>query len=134
MKAAIYPGTFDPPTLGHLNVIQRAATHFDKLIIAIGENRTKPASIFSIEERVQFFNTITATISNVEIVAFNGLLVDFAKSQGVEIIIRAIRTIFDFEQERLCRLQMNRQLGGIETFYLPSLTADFCKYFSYSNL
>ena len=117
MKAAIYPGTFDPPTLGHLNVIQRAATHFDKLIIAIGENRTKPASIFSIEERVQFFNTITATISNVEIVAFNGLLVDFAKSQGVEIIIRAIRTIFDFEQETL-QAQMNRQLGGIETFYL----------------
>lgn len=117
MKAAIYPGTFDPPTLGHLNVIQRAASKFDKLIVAIGENSAKVAPVFSLEERVQFFKVITANISNIEIVSFNGLLVDFAKSHGVDVIIRAIRTIFDFEHETL-QAQMNRQLGGVETFYL----------------
>lgn len=117
MKAAIYPGTFDPPTLGHLNVIQRAAGKFDKLIVAIGENPAKVAPVFSFEERVQFFKVITANISNIEIVAFHGLLVDFAKSQGIDIIIRAIRTISDFEHETL-QAQMNRQLGGVETFYL----------------
>lgn len=117
MKAAIYPGTFDPPTLGHLNIIQRAADKFDKLVVAIGENPAKAAPSFSLEERIEFFKIITATIPNIEIVSFNGLLVDFAKSQGIDIIIRAIRTIFDFEHETL-QAQMNRQLGSIETFYL----------------
>lgn len=70
-----------------LNVIQRAAGKFDKLIVAIGENPAKVAPVFSLEERVQFFKVITANISNIEIVAFNRLLVDFAKSQGVDIII-----------------------------------------------
>lgn len=117
MKAAIYPGTFDPPTLGHLNIIQRAASKFDKLVIAIGENPSKESPVFSLEERVEFFKTITKDLSNIEIVAFKGLLVDFAKSRGIDIIIRAIRTIFDFEKETL-QAQMNRQLGGVETFYL----------------
>jgi len=117
MKAAIYPGTFDPPTLGHLNIIQRAASKFDKLVIAIGENPSKGSPAFSLEERIQFLKTITANMANVEIAAFSGLLVDFAKTQGIEIIIRAIRTIFDFENETL-QAQMNRQLGGVETFYL----------------
>lgn len=117
MKAAIYPGTFDPPTLGHLNIIQRAASKFDKLIVAIGENPAKVAPVFSLKERVHFFKIITADISNIEIVAFSGLLVDFAKSQGIDIIIRAIRTILDFENETL-QAQMNRHLGNVETFYL----------------
>jgi pantetheine-phosphate adenylyltransferase len=116
-KAAIYPGTFDPPTLGHLNVIQRAAKKFDKLIVAIGENPAKVSPVFSTEERVQFLRTITASIPNVEITVFNGLLVDFAKSQEINVIIRAIRTIFDFESETL-QAQMNRHLGDVETFYL----------------
>ena len=117
MNTAIYPGTFDPPTLGHLNVIQRAASKFDKLIVAIGENRAKAPPVFSLEERIQFFKIITANILNIEIVGFNGLLVDYAHSQGVSIVIRAIRTIFDFEHETL-QAQMNRQLGNVETFYL----------------
>jgi pantetheine-phosphate adenylyltransferase len=117
MKAAIYPGTFDPPTLGHLNIIQRAALQCGKLIIAIGENPAKMLPAFSIDERVLFLKTITKEIDNVEIYSFKGLLVDFARSQGIDVIIRAIRTIFDFEYETL-QAQMNRQLGGIETFYL----------------
>lgn len=117
MKAAIYPGTFDPPTLGHLNIIQRAASKFDKLVIAIGENPSKVSPSFSLEERVQFLKAITIDIPNIEIVAFKGLLVDFAKSRKIDIIIRAIRTILDFENETL-QAQMNRQLGDVETFYL----------------
>jgi pantetheine-phosphate adenylyltransferase len=117
MKAAIYPGTFDPPTLGHLNLIQRAAGKFEKLIIAIGKNRSKDPPFFSVEERTHFFKKITSNIKNVEIISFNGLLVDFAHAQGIDVVIRAIRTIFDFEQENV-QAQMNRHLGNIETFYL----------------
>lgn len=117
MKAAIYPGTFDPPTLGHLNIIQRAADKFDKLVVAIGENPSKICPAFSLEERVELLKRITTHVPHVEIAAFSGLLVDFAKEQGINIIIRAIRTIFDFEHETL-QAQMNRQLGGVETFYL----------------
>lgn len=117
MKAAIYPGTFDPPTLGHLNVIQRAAIQFDKLIVAIGENSSKGPPVFSLEERIQFFKILTKKIPNVEITGFKGLLVDFAKSQNIDTLVRAIRTLFDFEYETL-QGQMNRLLGGIETFYL----------------
>lgn len=127
MNDAIYPGTFDPPTLGHLNIIQRAASKFDKLVIALGENPTKISPAFSLEEREKFLKTITANIPNVEIAAFRGLLVDFAKSRGIDIIIRAIRTIFDFENETL-QAQMNRQLGEVETFYL--VVDEKCRLFS----
>lgn len=77
----------------------------------------KIASTFSSEERVELLKTITASIPNVEITIFSGLLVDFAKSQNIDIIVRAIRTIFDFESETL-QAQINRQLGNVETFYL----------------
>ena len=117
MKAAIYPGTFDPPTLGHLNVIQRAASHCERLIVAIGENSAKEEATFSLEERAQFLQVITQKMSNVQICSFKGLLVDFARTQGVIVIIRAIRTLFDFEYETL-QAQMNRHLGNVETFYL----------------
>ena len=112
MKAAIYPGTFNPPTLGHLNVIQRVASNFDRLVIGVGNNLSKESTVFSLAERVQFFETITQNIPNIEIVAFEGLLVDFAKSQDINVIVRAIRTIFDFEYETL-QAQMNRQLGDV---------------------
>lgn len=117
MKAAIYPGTFDPPTLGHLNIIHRAASKFEKLVIAIGKNTTKTSTAFTLEERVQLLKIITANISNVEVAVFNGLLVDFANSLGISIMIRAIRNILDFEIETL-QAKVNLQLGGVDTFYL----------------
>lgn len=117
MKAAIYPGTFDPPTLGHLNIIQRAVGHFDKLVVAIGENSSKSSLTFSLEERIRFLRTIASEMPNVEVASFNELLVDFAKARGITIILRSIRTIFDFENETL-QAQMNRRLGDVETFYL----------------
>jgi pantetheine-phosphate adenylyltransferase len=117
MKAAIYPGTFDPPTLGHLDLVRRAAALFDRLIIAVGINPSKGAASFSATERVALLKTVTAAIPNIEITTFDGLLVDFAQAQGISIIVRAIRTIFDFEHETL-QAQMNRQLGHVETLYL----------------
>jgi pantetheine-phosphate adenylyltransferase len=117
MKAAIYPGTFDPPTLGHLDVVERGAKHFDHFVVAVGENLSKNSPFFSVEERLKFLKHTTAGIPHVEVVSFSGLLVDFAKARGISIIVRAIRTIFDFEQETL-QAQINRQLTGVETFYL----------------
>jgi pantetheine-phosphate adenylyltransferase len=116
MNSAIYPGSFDPPTLGHLNIIERAAKQFDKLIIAIGDNPAKKTT-FSKEERVTMLKTITSHLPNIEIHTFSNLLVDFAKSVDTPLIIRAIRTIFDFEKETL-EAQMNKRLGDLETFYL----------------
>src|SRR5262245_19258899 len=117
MKAAIYPGTFDPPTLGHLNIIQRAAAKFERLVVAIGENSSKGSPFFSLEKRMHFLQTITTGLSNVEVFSFSGLLIDFAKSQDIDIVVRAMRTIFDFESETM-QAQTNRQLGHIETFHL----------------
>lgn len=117
MKKALYPGTFDPPTLGHLNLIQRAADKFDHLVVAIGTNPSKSPPVFSLEERVHFLKTLTLTMPNVEIAVFDGLLVDFAKLREIGIILRAIRTIFDFEKETV-QAHINRRLGGVETFYL----------------
>lgn len=117
MKAAIYPGTFDPPTVGHLDIIQRAARQVDKLIIAIGENPAKKASFFTLEEKKQFLKAITQAIPSIEVTSFTGLLVDFAKSCHISLIIRSIRTFLDFENETL-EAQMNRHLEGLETFYL----------------
>lgn len=117
MKKAIYPGTFDPPTLGHLNIIERAASHFDKLVIAVGENSLKTPPIFTVEDRVQFLKTITAKYPNVEVAVFNGLLVDFAKSREINTIIRSIRSILDFEVETQ-QAQLNRQMGNLDTFFL----------------
>ncbi len=116
MRAAIYPGTFDPPTLGHLNIIQRGSKQFDRLIIAIGKNPAK-SPLFSVEERVAFLKEITKEIPQIEICPFDGLLVDFAKSKKIDTILRAIRTIFDFENETL-QAQINHKLGNLETLYL----------------
>ncbi len=117
MKSAIYPGTFDPPTLGHLDIIQRASRNFNKLIVAIGKNNSKKSTFFSIQERVFFLKSITNNIPNIEIEAFPGLLVDFSKDREIDIVIRSIRTVLDFEYETL-QAQMNRRLGNLETFYL----------------
>jgi len=116
-KIAIYPGTFDPPTLGHLNVIKRAAVIFDHLIVAVGINLAKKAAFFSTEERISYLQTITKFIPNVEISSFNGLLIDFAKEKDCHLIIRGIRNFIDLEKESF-QAQMNRQLSGIETFFI----------------
>lgn len=117
MKKVIFPGTFDPPTLGHLNIASRAAEIFDHVYIAIGSNIRKKKMAFSVEERIDLLKKITSKMPNIEIVTFNGLLVDFANQLHVHAILRAIRNISDFDYENL-QAQMNRQLGDVETLYM----------------
>jgi len=103
MTTAIYPGSFDPVTYGHLDIINRAAHIFDHLVVAILSNRAKQP-LFTVEERIGMLNAITAELPNVETMFFTGLLVDFAKACNCQVIVRGLRAITDFEYE----LQMSQ--------------------------
>jgi pantetheine-phosphate adenylyltransferase len=116
-KIAIYPGTFDPPTLGHLDLIQRGGKIVDHLIVGIGINSTKKP-LFNTEERIDLLKNITSHLDNVEIQSFSGLLMDYASSLGATIIIRGLRAISDFEFE-LQLAMINRRLNKtIDTIFL----------------
>jgi len=116
---AIYPGSFDPVTNGHLDVIQRASAIFDQLIVAVTQNVEKDA-LFPVKERVEMLESITFEWQNVQVEVFNGLLVDYARNQGASVILRGIRAVSDYEYE-LQMAMMNRKLEpDIETvFMLP---------------
>jgi pantetheine-phosphate adenylyltransferase len=116
---AIYPGSFDPVTNGHLDVIQRASAIFDQLIVAVTQNIEKDA-LFQVKERVEMLESITFEWPNVQVEVFNGLLVDYARNQGASVILRGIRAVSDYEYE-LQMAMMNRKLEpDIETvFMLP---------------
>lgn len=120
-RAAIYPGTFDPVTNGHIELIKRGLKVFDELIVAVAENPKKNL-LFSIEERVELIRAAVAEHENVTVESFDGLLVEYAKSRGVESILRGLRAVSDFEYELQLAL-MNRKLDqSIETvFMMPSL-------------
>ena len=125
MKKAIYPGTFDPITNGHLDIIKRACKMFDKIIVAVANNKAKK-SMFDLETRVKMVKLATKEMPNIEVKEFNSLLVDFAKKENSKIIIRGLRAVSDFEYE----LQMgyaNSSLDkDIETIYfMPSLENAF---------
>ena len=117
MRRAIYPGSFDPVTCGHLDVIQRAATLFDELVVAVAFNDQKQ-NMFSVEERVALIREATSSVRNIRVACFDGLLVDFARSEGAGAVIRGLRAISDFEFEFQMAL-MNRKLEPtIETIFL----------------
>lgn len=99
MSAVIYPGSFDPVTLGHMDVIERASKMFDKVIVCILNNSQKKSPLFSLDERVNMLKDVTLGLDNVEVDSFQGLLVDFAKEKDVKIIIRGLREITDFANE-----------------------------------
>ena len=99
MSAVIYPGSFDPVTLGHMDVIERASKMFDKVIVCILNNSQKKSPLFSLDERVNMLKDVTSGLDNVEVGSFQGLLVDFAKEKDVKIIIRGLREITDFANE-----------------------------------
>jgi len=125
MKKAIYPGTFDPVTNGHLDIIKRACKIFDKVIVAVAENKDKN-TMFDLNTRVKFMKKATKNIPQVEVKLFNSLLVEFAKKENCNIIIRGLRAVSDFEYE----LQMgyaNKSLyEEIDTIYLmPNLENAF---------
>ena len=119
MIRAIYPGSFDPVTLGHLDIIQRAARNCDELIVGVLNNKSK-SPLFTVEERVAMLKDVVRNIPNVRIMAFSGLLVDFAREQGAHCIIRALRAITDFEYE-LQMAQTNSILNKeIDTMFLTA--------------
>ena len=117
MKIAVYPGTFNPITNGHTDLVERAAGLFDKIIVAVGTNTQKGKSLPT-DKRVELANKVLNHIENVEITSFDGLLTDFVSKQGANIILRGLRTVADFEYE-FQLVGMNRALNpGIETVFL----------------
>ena len=118
MVKAIYPGTFDPVTNGHVDMVKRAARMFDEVIIAV-VRQTSKRLMFSSEERVQLFQEALEGIENVRVTGYQGLTVEFAKEQGAEVIVRGLRIGSDFDYEREMAL-MNRDIGDVETACLLS--------------
>jgi len=116
---ALCPGSFDPVTLGHLDIIERSARHFDEVIIAVIRNPQKTQSLFSLEERQQMLKEALAHVGNVRIEFFKGLLVEFAKEHGADAIVKGLRAVSDFDYE-LQMAQMNQKLSGIDTFFLST--------------
>lgn len=117
MPRAVYPGTFDPVTYGHLDVLKRATRLFDEVIIAVADNSAK-GPLFSFEERVQLVEENIQGWQSVRVMPFAGLLVDFARANGASALIRGLRAISDFEYE-FQMAQMNRNLDGeVETIFL----------------
>jgi pantetheine-phosphate adenylyltransferase len=115
---AVCPGSFDPVTYGHLDVIRRAASRFDRLIVACLRN-DKKAGLFDLDERVELVQKVTADLDNVDVEVFEGLLVDFCKKRDVGIIVKGLRAVSDFEYE-LQMAQMNSRLGNVETLFLTT--------------
>ena len=116
-RIAVYPGTFDPITLGHLDIIRRGMHLVDRLVVGVTTNPSK-SPMFSVEERVAMVRREVADCGNVEVVTFNSLLMDFAESQGASVILRGLRAVADFEYEYQMA-GMNQQLNDdIETVFL----------------
>lgn len=120
MKAAVYPGSFDPVTYGHLDVIVRASQIFDELTVSV-LNNTQKSPLFSVEERVNILKEATKDLPNVKVDSFSGLLIDYAKSNNIHVVIRGLRAITDFEFE-LQVAQTNRKLSNeeIDTIFLTT--------------
>ena len=119
MLRAIYPGSFDPVTNGHIDIIKRAAAISDELIVGVLQNKAK-TPLFSVEERVIMLREVTKNLKNVKIVPFEGLLIDFASQMDAKVIVRGLRAITDFEYE-LQMSQTNRKLNAdIETLFLTT--------------
>ena len=117
MKKAVYPGTFDPVTRGHEDLVRRAARLFDHMVVAIADSKSKQP-FFGLEERVQMAREVLAGVPNIEVVGFAGLLMDFMREQQAKVIIRGLRAVSDFEYE-FQMAGMNRKLyPDVETVFL----------------
>ncbi|MDZ4819569.1 MAG: pantetheine-phosphate adenylyltransferase, partial [Planctomycetota bacterium] len=116
-RMAVYTGSFDPVTLGHQNVIERASTLVDELVVGIGINVEKQA-LFTIEERLAMLQTVTSTLPNVRVEAFSGLAVSFVRQCGARVMLRGVRTLSDIEAEFTMTLANRKLDAGIETVFL----------------
>ncbi len=118
MKRAVCPGSFDPITFGHLDIIERASGQFDEVIVAVLENRTK-ASLFTVEERMEMIRKTTSKYPNVKVNSWHGLLVDFCKENSIQAIVKGLRAVTDFDYE-LQMAQVNLQGSGVETMFMAT--------------
>ncbi|PWT28218.1 pantetheine-phosphate adenylyltransferase [Butyrivibrio fibrisolvens] len=120
MKIAVYPGSFDPVTLGHLDIVKRASMMFDKVIVTVMHNSAK-SSLFSVDERVKMIKEAVSEFKNVEVDSYDGLLIDYCKEKNIHIVVRGLRAITDFEYE-LQIAQTNRELShnNVDTVFLTT--------------
>ncbi len=118
MRRAVCPGSFDPVTNGHVDVIQRAAGLYDALVVAVLVNPGK-AGFFPVAERMELLREAVAELTNVVVDSFEGLLVDYCRAHDVPVIVKGLRAVSDFEYE-LQMAQMNRELAGVETLFVPT--------------
>lgn len=119
MATALCPGSFDPVTNGHVDIIERTARHFGDVIVAVIRNPQKSEPLFSLEERQEMLHEVLSHVDNVRVDFFKGLLVDYAREQGAEAIVKGLRAISDFDYE-LQMGQMNHRLSGIDTFFITT--------------
>jgi pantetheine-phosphate adenylyltransferase len=118
MRRAVCPGSFDPVTNGHLDIVERASRVFDEVIIGVLINQSK-TGLFTVEERLEMLGEATAPYGNVRVASFHGLLVDFCRSQGAAVVVKGLRAVSDFDYE-LQMAQMNIGLSGVETLFMPT--------------
>ncbi len=118
MRRAVCPGSFDPVTLGHLDIIGRASALYDEVVVAVGLNASKNR-MFSFEERTEMLGEATTAYPNVRVGSFDGLIVDFCKAHDIQVIVKGLRAISDFDYE-LQMAQMNHGLQGVETMFMTT--------------
>jgi len=118
VRRAVCPGSFDPVTNGHVDVITRAAALYDELVVAVLVNPGK-AGLFTVDERMALLRDAVADVPNVTVDSFQGLLVDYCRSNDIPVIVKGLRAVSDFEYE-LQMAQMNRELAGVETLFVPT--------------
>ena len=122
---AIYPGTFDPVTYGHLDILQRSLEIFDHVIVAVAHNIRK-SPLFTVEERIDMLKHVTRDLPNVEVDHFNGLVIGYAQSKGAEVLVRGLRAVSDFEYELQMALTNRKLAENIKTvFMMPSAEYSF---------
>lgn len=117
MVKALFPGSFDPIHLGHIDIALRAAKYFDELVVAVVGNPQKNTGAFTIEQRVELAESSLASHQNISVLSYNGLVVDLAKDIGAEVIVKGVRSIADFEVERQMA-ELNQNMTRIDTFLL----------------
>lgn len=137
MTTAVCPGSFDPITNGHLDIVTRASRHFDEVVVLVTGNPTKTSGLFSIDERVELIHEVIAHLPNVRVDSWGGLLVDYTSAHHITALVKGLRSSLDYEYE-LPMAQMNRRLTGVDTYFLltdekygyisSSLTKEVAKY------
>ena len=137
MTTVVCPGSFDPITNGHLDIVTRASRHFDEVVVLVTGNPTKTSGLFTIDERVELIREATAHLNGVRVDSWGGLLVDYTSAHHITALVKGLRSSLDYEYE-LPMAQMNRRLTGVDTYFLltdekygyisSSLTKEVAKY------